>query len=135
MNEKRIQDMAEGLRQIKALPDPIGNHFRLDSSQRFASGTAQGTHGSCGIIRRLAQCNSDAIGLCIKTANAVVLKGSEAIHSNKAIAEAMSEAAYKAGIPNGAIQLIEDTDRSSVIELMQLSGIIDVLIPREGRSY
>jgi glutamate-5-semialdehyde dehydrogenase len=135
LNEKRIQDMAEGLRQIKALPDPIGEIISgwtrpngLQVAQRRVP------MGVVGIIYEARpNVTADAIGLCIKTANAVVLKGgSEAIHSNKAIAEAMSEAAYKAGIPNGAIQLIEDTDRSSVIELMQLSGIIDVLIPRGG---
>jgi len=135
LNEQRIRGMAEGLRQIKALPDPIGEIISgwtrpngLQVAQRRVP------MGVVGIIYEARpNVTADAIGLCIKTANAVVLKGgSEAIHSNKAIAEAMSEAAYKAGIPNGAIQLIEDTDRSSVIELMQLNGIIDVLIPRGG---
>src|SRR5690606_14683590 len=76
---------------------------------------------------------ADAIGLCIKTGNAVVLRGSsEAIHSNKAIVKIMTEAAYNAGIPNGAIQLIEDTSRQSVQELIKLNGLVDVVIPRGG---
>jgi len=76
---------------------------------------------------------ADAVGLCIKTANAVVLRGgSDAINSNPIIADVLAQASLEAGIPEGAIQLIHDTDRSSAVELMTLSGIIDVLIPRGG---
>ncbi|HHY82336.1 MAG TPA: glutamate-5-semialdehyde dehydrogenase [Clostridiales bacterium] len=135
LNKKRISDMAEGLRQIKALPDPIGETISawtrpngLEVAQRRVP------LGVVGIIyESRPNVTADAIGLCIKTANAVVLRGgSEAINSNQAISSVMARAACKAGIPEGSIQLICDTDRKSVIELMQLNGIIDVLIPRGG---
>lgn len=135
LNDKRIQDMAEGLRQIRALADPVGETISgwirpngLQIAQRRVP------MGVVGIIyESRPNVTADAIGLCIKTANAVVLKGgSEALHSNRAIADILAKAAYQAGIPEGAIQLISDTDRSSVVEMMQLSGIIDVLIPRGG---
>jgi len=76
---------------------------------------------------------ADAIGLCIKSGNAVVLRGgSDAIDSNVAIVRVMAEAGEKAGLPAGAIQLIEDTSRDAATELMRLNGVIDVLIPRGG---
>jgi len=135
LDEKRIRDMSEGLRQIKALPDPIGETVsgwtRPNGLQVMQRRVPMGVIGI--IYESRPNVTADAIGLCIKTANAVVLRGgSEAINSNKAIAETLAEAAYEAGIPKGSIQLICDTDRSSVIELMQLTGIIDVLIPRGG---
>ena len=135
LNENRIQAMAEGLRQIKALSDPIGETIagwtRPNGLQVMQRRVPMGVVGI--IYESRPNVTADAIGLCIKTSNAVVLRGgSEAINSNKAIAEIMAEAAYGAGIPRGAVQLISDTGRSSVIELMQLTGIIDVLIPRGG---
>ena len=135
LNEKRISDMADGLRNIKMLADPIGETISgwkrpngLDIMKRRVP------LGVVGIIyESRPNVTADAIGLCIKTANAVVLKGgSEAINSNRVITDIMSEAAYKAGVPEGAIQLICDTDRNSVMELMKLNGVIDVLIPRGG---
>ena len=135
LNEKRIADMADGLRQIKSLPDPIGETISgwtrpngLEIAQRRVP------MGVVGIIyESRPNVTADAIGLCIKTANAVVLRGgSEAIHSSQAIADTLARAAYEAGIPEGSIQLITDTDRSSVIEMMQQRGVIDVLIPRGG---
>jgi len=135
LNENRIQAMAEGLRQIKALSDPIGETIagwtRPNGLQVMQRRVPMGVVGI--IYESRPNVTADAIGLCIKTSNAVVLRGgSEAINSNKAIAEIMAEAAYGAGIPRGAVQLISDTGRSSVIELMQLTGIIDVLIPSGG---
>jgi glutamate-5-semialdehyde dehydrogenase len=135
LNEKRVQAMATGLRQIRALPDPIGEVISgwvrpngLEIVQRRVP------MGVVGIIyESRPNVTADGIGLCIKTSNCVVLRGgSEALNSNRAIAGIMAEAAYGAGVPEGAIQLISNTDRGSVIELMQLSGIIDVLIPRGG---
>ena len=76
---------------------------------------------------------SDAMGLCIKTGNAVVLRGgSDAINSNMAIVQVAEKAAYSAGLPEGAIQLIDDTSREAATYMMGLNGIIDVLIPRGG---
>jgi len=135
LNEKRVKDMAEGLRSIMMLPDPIGETISawkrpngLEIAQRRTP------IGVIGIIYEARpNVTADAIGLCIKTANAVVLKGgSDALHSNKIVAEILAEAAYKAGIPEGAIQLVCDTNRSSVVEMVQLNGIIDVVIPRGG---
>jgi glutamate-5-semialdehyde dehydrogenase len=135
LNEKRVQAMATGLRQIRALPDPIGEVISgwvrpngLEIVQRRVP------MGVVGIIyESRPNVTADGIGLCIKTSNCVVLRGgSEALNSNRAIAGIMAEAAYGAGVPEGAIKLISNTDRGSVIELMQLSGIIDVLIPRGG---
>ena len=135
LNEKRIHDMAEGLRHVMMLPDPIGETVSawkrpngLEIAQRRVP------IGVIGIIyESRPNVTADAVGLCIKTANAVVLKGgSEALHSNRAIADILAEAAYRAGIPEGAVQLICDTDRNSATEMMRLSGILDVLIPRGG---
>ena len=76
---------------------------------------------------------ADAIGLCVKSGNACVLRGgSEAIRSNSAIADCLTEAAYRAGIPEGAIQLLQDTSRESAVEMMRLNGYLNVLIPRGG---
>jgi glutamate-5-semialdehyde dehydrogenase len=135
LNEKRIQDMAEGLRQIQALADPIGETiFSWIRPNGLQIAQRRVPMGVVGIIyESRPNVTADAIGLCIKTANAVVLRGgSEALHSNQAISEILAKAAYRSGIPEGAVQLICDTDRSSVVELMQLSGIVDVLIPRGG---
>ncbi len=135
LDNTRIDDMAGGLRQIKALPDPIGE---IISGWTRPNGLKIAQHrvpmGVVGIIyESRPNVTADAIGLCIKTANSVVLKGgSDALHSNKAIADTLANAAYKVGIPEGAIQLICDTNRNSVLELMQQRGVIDVLIPRGG---
>ncbi|MBM7582313.1 glutamate-5-semialdehyde dehydrogenase [Caldicoprobacter guelmensis] len=135
LNEKRIKDMAEGLRVVKSLPDPVGE---VVSMWRRPNGLIIGQRrvplGVIGIIyESRPNVTADAAGLCLKTGNAVILRGgSEAIQSNKAIVEVLVQAAYQAGIPEGAIQLIEDTDRASVRELMRLNGLVDVLIPRGG---
>ncbi|MDD4680360.1 MAG: glutamate-5-semialdehyde dehydrogenase [Clostridia bacterium] len=135
LNDKRIVDMSEGLRQIKALPDPIGETI---SGWIRPNGLEVAQHrvpmGVVGIIyESRPNVTADAVGLCIKTANSVVLKGgSDALYSNQAIADTLAAAAYRTGIPEGAIQLICDSDRNSVIELMQQRGVIDVLIQRGG---
>jgi len=135
LNEKRIRDMAKGLRVVKALPDPVGETISMwKRPNGLEIGQKRVPLGVVGIIyESRPNVTADAIGLCIKTGNAVVLRGSsEAIHSNVAIAKVMSEAAYKAGVPEGSILLIEDTSRDSVKQLMKLNGLIDVLIPRGG---
>lgn len=135
LNESRIKNMAEGLRGVKALPDPIGETV---SMWRRPNGLEIGQKrvplGVVGIIyESRPNVTADAIGLCIKTGNAVVLRGSsEAINSNAAIVDIMAKAAYESGIPEGAIVLIKDTSRESVKQMMRLNGLIDVLIPRGG---
>ncbi len=135
LNEQRIKDMADGLRVIKDLPDPVGETVAM---WRRPNGLQIGQRrvplGVIGIIyESRPNVTADAAGLCLKTGNAVILRGgSEAIKSNKAIVKVLSQASYEAGIPEGAIQLIEDTDRASARELMRLNGLVDVLIPRGG---
>lgn len=135
LNEERIKAMAEGLRIIKSLPDPVGE---VISQWKRPNGLEVGQKrvplGVVGIIyESRPNVTADAIGLCLKTGNAVVLRGSsEAINSNKAIVKVMTEAAYGAGVPEGSIQLIEDTRRESVQELVRLNGLIDVVVPRGG---
>ena len=135
LNEERIKAMAEGLRVIKGLPDPVGE---VISQWKRPNGLEIGQQrvplGVVAIIyESRPNVTADAIGLCLKTGNAVVLRGSsEAIHSNKAIVKVMTEAAYGVGIPEGSIQLIEDTRRESVQELVKLNGLIDVVVPRGG---
>lgn len=135
LNEQRVRDMAEGLRQVAALPDPVGEVLRgwvRPNGMRVSK--VRVPLGVVGIIYEARpNVTVDAAGLCLKAGNAVVLRGgSEAIRSNTAIAEVISDAAQAAGLPHGAINLIESTDRSAAVEMMQLHGLIDVLIPRGG---
>lgn len=135
LNPERLAGMAAGLRQIAALPDPIG---RTVAAWRRPNGLeivqVRVPLGVIGIIYEARpNVTADAAGLCLKAGNAVVLRGSgEAIESNKAIVQAMARAAYEVGIPEGALQLVEETDRSAALEMMRLNGLIDVLIPRGG---
>lgn len=135
LNPERLMGMAAGLRQIAALPDPVGRTvaaWRRPNGLEIAQ--VRVPLGVIGIIYEARpNVTADAAGLCLKAGNAVVLRGSgEAIESNKAIAQVMARAAYEAGIPEGALQLVEETDRSAAFEMMRLNGLIDVLIPRGG---
>ncbi|HEX6972597.1 MAG TPA: glutamate-5-semialdehyde dehydrogenase [Limnochordia bacterium] len=135
LNPDRIRSMAEGLRAIASLPDPVGTTvaaWRRPNGLEIAQ--VRVPLGVVGIIYEARpNVTADATGLCLKAGNAVLLRGSaEAIESNKAIAQAMARAAYEAGIPEGAIQLVEATDRSAALEMMRLNGLIDLLIPRGG---
>lgn len=135
LNQQRVRDMAEGLRQVSALPDPVGEVIRgWQRPNRLRVSKVRVPLGVVGIIYEARpNVTVDAAGLCLKAGNAVVLRGgSEAIRSNTAIAQVISDAAHAAGLPNGAINLIESTDRSAAVEMMQQHGLIDVLIPRGG---
>ncbi len=135
LNESRIIGMAEGLRKVASLPDPVGG---ADSVVKRPNGLSIEKRrvplGVIGIIYEARpNVTADAIGLCLKSSNACVLRGgSEAIHTNAAVANCLSAAAYRAGVTEGAIQLVEDTSRETATELMCLNGLIDVLIPRGG---
>ncbi len=135
LSEKRIADMAQGLRDVAALHDPIGEvlHTALRPNG-LSIGKQRVPLGVVGIIYEARpNVTSDAAGLCIKAGNAVVLRGgSDAIHSNQAIIDIMAKAAYAAGLPEGALQLIADTSREAAAYMMGLHGFIDVLIPRGG---
>lgn len=135
LTESRIDEMSEGLRALAALPDPVGD---VISMWRRPNGLQIGKMrvpiGVIGIIYEARpNVTVDAAGLCLKTGNAVVLRGgSEAIYSNRAIAGIIAEAAERAGIPAGAIQLIETTDREAVNIMLKLNEYLDILIPRGG---
>ena len=135
LTEARIEGMADGLRQVANLPDPVGNVL---DGRTLANGLqitkVRVPLGVIGIIYEARpNVTADAAGLCLKSGNAVVLKGgSEAMESNKAVAGILSEAATAAGIPEGAIQFIDTSDRQAVQELIHLNGLVDVVIPRGG---
>ena len=135
LTAERIHGMANGLRKVAALADPVGSE---DMVAKRPNGLMIGKRrvplGVIGIIYEARpNVTADAIGLCIKSGNAVILRGgSEAICSNIAITRAMCEAGYQAGLPQGAIQLVEDTSRETATQMMRLNGYIDVLIPRGG---
>ena len=135
LNEKRIDEMAKGLESVALLKDPIGEVLSMwKRPNGLTIGKKRVPLGVVGIIYEARpNVTADAIGLCIKTGNAVVLRGgSEAIHSNIAIVETAKKAAVEAGMPDGAIALVEDVTRDAASYMMTLNGIIDVLIPRGG---
>lgn len=135
LTPERIEGMAEGLRQVAALPDPVGN---VIGGQTLANGLkitkVRVPLGVIGIIYEARpNVTADAIGLCLKSGNAVVLKGgSEAMQSNMTVAGVLTEAAEAAGIPQGAIQFIDTADRAAVTALIKLNDFVDVVIPRGG---
>ncbi len=133
LTEARIMEMSEGLRQVAALPDPIGN---ILGGKRLPNGlTVTKISVPLGVIGIIYEARpnvtADAAGLCLKSGNAVVLKGgSEAMHSNIAITGILAAAAEKAGIPKGAIQFIDTSDRQAVNDLVHMNGLVDLIIPR-----
>ena len=135
LSGQRIEGMAKGLEKVAGLPDPVGEVIEtVKRPNGLSIGKKRVPLGVIGIIYEARpNVTSDAMGLCIKTGNAVVLRGgSDAINSNKAITKVAQQAAYAAGLPEGAIQLIEDTSREAATYMMGLNGLIDVLIPRGG---
>ena len=133
----RIAAMAEGLRQIAALPDPVGEISGL----RYRPSGIQVGHmrvplGVIGIIyESRPNVTADAAALCLKSGNAALLRGgSEAIHSNTAIAECIRQGLESAGLPADAVQVIGTTDRRAVGEMITMNQYVDVIIPRGGKS-
>jgi glutamate-5-semialdehyde dehydrogenase len=137
LNEKRIAGMQEGLRQVIALPDPIGTvlgGWRRPNGLQINK--VRVPLGVLGIIyESRPNVTVDAASLCLKAGNACILRGgSEAIHSNIALTRIIARAAEENGIPSGAICLIENTDRAAARHLMTLNHYVDCLIPRGGAS-
>jgi len=133
LDGKRIKSMVDGLNVVKNLSDPVGEV--LDEWTRPNGLKIKKVRVPLGVIAIIYEARPnvtvDAVGLCLKTGNATVLRGSSsAINSNIAIVKVMGEAAYNAGIPEGSIQLIEDTRHEAVNELLKLNKYIDVVIPR-----
>ena len=137
LNEARIEAMAHGVEEIAALPDPVGETIaQWRRPNGLEIGQVRIPLGVVGVIyESRPNVTADAAALCVKAGNAVVLKGgSEAIHTNTAIATLLSDAAAAAGLPSAAIQLIPTTDREAVQVLLKQSQYIDVIIPRGGES-
>ena len=135
LNHARIEGMADGLRQVANLVDPVGDILserKLPNDLKISK--VRVPLGVIGIIYEARpNVTADAAGLCLKSGNAVVLKGgSEAMESNKAISKILSDAATSAGLPEGAIQFIDIADRQAVNDLIHLNGLVDVVIPRGG---
>ncbi len=135
LDEGRISGIAEGLRQIAALPDPIGETvWGAKRPNGLAVTKVRVSLGVIGVIYEARpNVTADAAGLCIKSGNAVILRGGkEAFNSNMAIVKVMQEAGYGAGLPEGSINLVENTTRESATALMRLNEYLDVIIPRGG---
>jgi len=137
LNVERIAGMAEGLRQIAALPDPVGEISHLNyRPSGIQVGKMRVPLGVIGIIyESRPNVTADAAGLCLKSGNAAILRGgSEAKHSNQAIARAIHTGLKKAGLPATAVQVIETTDRAAVGELITMPEFVDVIVPRGGKG-
>ncbi|HIV86007.1 MAG TPA: glutamate-5-semialdehyde dehydrogenase [Candidatus Monoglobus merdigallinarum] len=135
LDASRIEGIAEGIRQIAALPDPVGETVRgIKRPNGLKITQVRVPLGVIGIIYEARpNVTADAAGLCIKSGNAVILRGGkEAFNSNMAIVKVMQEAGYNAGLPEGSINLVEDTTRESSTALMRLNEYLDVIIPRGG---
>lgn len=131
----RIEGMIEGLRIVRDLHDPVGRIIaKWSRPNGLKIAKRRVPLGVIGIVyESRPNVTVDSAALCLKAGNAVVLRGgSDAINSNIILAKLISEAAYKAGIPSGAINLIENTERESVTEMLKLNHFIDVIIPRGG---
>jgi glutamate-5-semialdehyde dehydrogenase len=137
LDGKRIRGMIEGLYAVKALPDPVGEV--LAAWKRPNGLKIQKVRVPLGVIGIIYEARPnvtvDSAALCLKSGNAVILRGgSDAIRSNLEITRVIAEAAFAAGLPQDSIQLIEDTRRETAEELMQAREYIDVLIPRGGKN-
>lgn len=137
LNAKRIDEMAQGLVEVAALPDPVGEVLRMwQRPNGMTVGRMRVPIGLIGIIyESRPNVTADATSLCLKAGNAVILRGgSEAIHSNKAIVTILRAEARKHDIHEGAITFIDLADRSAIMEMLKLEGIIDLIIPRGGEG-
>src|SRR6266571_1013472 len=138
LTETRLEEMAQGLRQIAALPDPVGSV--VETWRRPSGLEISRVRVPLGVIGFIYESRpnvtADAAGLCIKSGNAVVLRGgSEAIESNTAIAAVLARALEKVGAPADAVQYVDTTDRAAVAALLELDRLVDLIIPRGGEEF
>lgn len=137
LSPERIEGIAEGVRQVAALNDPIGEVIKMwKRPNGLLIGQKRVPLGVIAIIfEARPNVTVDAAVLCLKTSNACILRGGkEAVNTNKALMKIMQQASYENGIPEGTLNLIEDTSRETAAELMKMNGYIDVLIPRGGKG-
>ena len=137
LNPDRVKAMAEGLREVAALPDPVGEVLRMwRRPNGMEVGRMRVPIGLIGIIyESRPNVTADSAALCLKSGNAVLLRGgSEAVHTNTAIVMVLSKAGAEAGIPEGAVSFIDNPDRTCVMEMLKLNQFIDLIIPRGGEG-
>lgn len=137
LNEERVLAMAEGLHQIASLPDPVGEISQINSRPSgIKVGQMRVPLGVIGIIyESRPNVTADAAALCLKSGNASILRGgSEAKHSNKAVADCIANGLKAVGLPAELVQVVETTDRHAVGELITMEGFVDVIIPRGGKG-
>ncbi len=137
LNEKRINEMAQGLREVSALPDPVGEVLKMwQRPNGMTVGRMRVPIGVIGIIyESRPNVTADAAGLCLKAGNAVLLRGgSEAINSNRAIVKVLRDVAKKYGLHEGTVTFIDTPDREAIMEMLKLEGIVDLIIPRGGEA-
>ncbi len=137
LTEKRIRGMADGLREVAALPDPVGEVTKMYKRPNgIVVGKMRIPLGVIGIIyESRPNVTADAAGLCLKSGNCVVLRGgSEAIHSNMAIGKILKETLVRHGVDAAAVSIIPTTDRAAVGEMLALEEYIDIIIPRGGEG-
>lgn len=137
LNPARLANISAALREVAALPDPVGAITRDDIRPNGIR--VQKVRVPLGVIAMIYEARpnvtADAAALCIKAGNGVILRGgSEAIHSNTAIAAALKRALREAGVPDAALTLVEDLRRETMLELLQLNDVIDLAIPRGGEG-
>lgn len=137
LDERRLQAMAEGLRAVAALPDPVGEV--VDGSVRPNGLRVERVRVPLGVVGVIYEnrpnVTSDAAGLCLKAGNAAFLRGSaSALESNRAVVGVLRRALAKEGLPEDAVTLLEDTSHDAAVEFMRLRGIVDCLVPRGGKA-
>jgi glutamate-5-semialdehyde dehydrogenase len=137
LNPDRIKAMADGLREVAALPDPVGEITRMwRRPNGMEVGRMRVPIGLIGIIyESRPNVTADSAALCLKSGNGVLLRGgSEAVHSNAAIAAVLNRAGAEAGVPDGAVSFIENPDRACVMEMLKMNRYVDLIIPRGGEG-
>ncbi len=137
LTEKRIADIAQAVEEIRALPDPVGELLWEDTRPNGLR--LRRVAVPLGVIAVIFEARPnvtlDAAAMCLKSGNAVILRGGkEAIHTNTALTQLVRDALHQAGLPEDCVQLVTDTTRQSALELMRLDGYVDLLIPRGGKA-